>query len=279
MLQSLFRSSVAKATYYQTTFRSLSSFKMINIEETDKGYYIMDLNRKPVNSLNLELLQEMNIAIKELEADKKCRGAIITSKLPAFSAGLDLFEMYEPKLDRMEAFWREVQNMKFNYFGSPLVLMAAINGPCPAGGCMIAFSCDYRLFAEGKHTMGLNETQIGIAAPYWLAESMKLLTGHREAERLLALSILMKPQEALAKGIVDEVVAPGELMERTKQVMEKWLTIPDIGRIQTKMQLRKYFLEELEQRREEDLQSFIKGITNPKLQQLLGVYIQQLKQK
>ena len=257
--------------------RSLSTFKMLDIEETEKGYYIMNLNRKPVNSLNYELLKEMNTAVKELEQDKKCRGVIISSKFPVFSAGLDLFEMYEPKLERMEMFWKELQDMKLNYFGSSLLMMAAINGACPAGGCAIAFSCDYRIIAEGKHTMGLNETKIGLAAPYWLAESMKLLTGHREVERLLALSILMKPQEALEKGIVDEVVAPDQLLERTKEVMEQWLEIPDIGRIQTKKQLRKYFLEELQIRRDEDLQSFMKGVTNPKLQQLLGFYIQSLK--
>jgi len=259
--------------------RSLSTFKMLDIEETDKGYYIMNLNRKPVNSLNYELLSEMNIAVKELEQDKKCRGLIISSKFPVFSAGLDLFEMYDPKLERMEMFWKELQDMKINYFGSSLLMMAAINGACPAGGCAIAFSCDYRIIADGKHTMGLNETKIGLAAPYWLAESMKLLTGHREAEQLLALSILMKPQEALEKGCVDEVVAPDQLLDRTKEVMEEWLEIPDIGRIQTKKQLRKYFLEELHERRDEDLESFVKGVTNPALQKMLGFYIQSLKKK
>lgn len=250
---------------------------MLDIEETDKGYYIMNLNRKPVNSLNYELLSEMNVAVKELEQDKRCRGLIISSKFPVFSAGLDLFEMYDPKLERMEMFWKELQNMKLNYFGSSLLMMAAINGACPAGGCAIAFSCDYRIIADGKHTLGLNETKIGLAAPYWLAESMKLLTGHREAERLLALSILMKPQEALEKGCVDEVVAPDQLLDRTKEVMEQWLEIPDIGRIQTKKQLRKYFLEELHERRDEDLESFLKGVTNPALQKMLGFYIQSLK--
>ena len=87
--------------------RSVSSFKMLDIETTDKEYYIMNLNRKPVNSMNYELLKEMNQAIKELEADKKCRGVVISSKLPVFSAGLDLFEMYEPNVERMTAFWRE----------------------------------------------------------------------------------------------------------------------------------------------------------------------------
>jgi len=259
--------------------RCLSSYKMLDIETTDKEYYIMNLNRKPVNSMNYELLKEMNQAIKELEADKKCRGVVISSKLPVFSAGLDLFEMYDPNVERMTAFWRELQDMKINYFGSPLVMVGAINGACPAGGCAIAFSCDYRIMADGKHTIGLNETKIGLAAPYWLAESMKLLTGHREAERLLALSILMKPGEALEKGVVDEVLPLENVLDRGKEVMEEWLQIPDVGRAQTKKQFRKYFLEELKERRDEDLERFIKGVTSPQLQKLLGFYIQQLKKK
>lgn len=256
-----------------------NALKMINIEETGEGYSVLHMNRAPVNSLNYEFLQELNQAIKTLENEKSCRGAIVTSNLPVFSAGLDLFEMHNPEPERLEMFWKELQTLKLNLLTSPLVLIAAINGACPAGGCAIAFSCDYRIMAEGKHTIGLNETNLGLAAPFWLMESLKLLTGHREAERMLALSILLKPQDALVKGLIDEVVAPEDLLSRSKDEIKKWLAIPDIGRIESKRLVRRNFVEEFQRRRDEDLAVVIKGIENPKLQQVLGMYIEKLKQK
>jgi hypothetical protein len=37
----------------------------------------------------------------------------------------------------------------------------------PAGGCLLAMSCDYRVMVKNKFTIGLNETKLGIVAPFW----------------------------------------------------------------------------------------------------------------
>jgi 3,2-trans-enoyl-CoA isomerase len=41
----------------------------------------------------------------------------------------------------------------------------------PAGGCLLAMSCDYRVMVRNKFTIGLNETKLGIVAPYWFKVS------------------------------------------------------------------------------------------------------------
>ena len=55
---------------------------------------------------------------------------------------------------------------------SRLATVAAVNGASPAGGCMLAMSCDGRVMTEGSR-IGLNETLLGIVAPSWCG-----LTGH-----------------------------------------------------------------------------------------------------
>lgn len=41
-------------------------------------------------------------------------------------------------------------------------------GACPAGGCLLSLTCDYRVLADNpKYLMGLNETLLGIVAPFW----------------------------------------------------------------------------------------------------------------
>lgn len=43
-----------------------------------------------------------------------------------------------------------------------------MQGACPAGGCIIALSCDCRVLADNpKYRIGLNETLLGIIAPFW----------------------------------------------------------------------------------------------------------------
>ena len=65
--------------------------------------------------------------------------------------------------------------------------------------------------AEGKFTIGLNETQLGLAAPYWFTDSFKNTVGHREAERALGLGILYNPSDAKAVHLVDAVHPMEEL--------------------------------------------------------------------
>lgn len=44
----------------------------------------------------------------------------------------------------------------------------SLQGACPAGGCMMALSCDFRVLADNpKYHIGLNETLLGIVAPFW----------------------------------------------------------------------------------------------------------------
>jgi enoyl-CoA hydratase/carnithine racemase len=52
-------------------------------------------------------------------------------------------------------------------YGSPLATVAAIDGHAPAGGCLLSASCDERVMASGNFGIGLNETQLGIVAPFW----------------------------------------------------------------------------------------------------------------
>lgn len=47
-------------------------------------------------------------------------------------------------------------------------------GSSPAAGCMLSMTCDYRIMADNaRYSIGLNETQLGIIAPFW-SESINM---------------------------------------------------------------------------------------------------------
>lgn len=49
-------------------------------------------------------------------------------------------------------------------------------GHSPAGGCVLALCCDYRIIVDGKFKIGLNETKLGIVAPPWYKFSLLQIT-------------------------------------------------------------------------------------------------------
>eukprot|EP00128_Syssomonas_multiformis_P007125 Colp12_sorted_trinity150504_noHs@7428 len=237
-------------------------------------------NRKPVNSLSLELLSEMSDVITHLEKDKTVKGLILASNVPKiFSAGLDITEMYQPKDERIRAFWRSLQEAWLKLYNTRLATIAAIEGHSPAGGCMMAMSCDYRVMAEGPFAIGLNETQLGIVAPFWFRDVMVNTVGHRQAEKLLGLGLMVPSKDALSIGLVDQVVPMEQVMPTAQAEMAKWLKIPEAARSITKKALRKATVDKLLAQREGDVEDFVKFATAPQVQASLGAYLQALQSK
>lgn len=166
------------------------------------------MGRKPVNGLNTELLNELKTSLLEAQ-NSRCKGVIVTSSLPTvFSAGLDITEMYTTDKKKLADFWQALQDTWLTIYSLPVPIAAAINvqsttlqvllytrvsaifnetffstqGSSPAGGCLIALSSEYRVMVEGKHTIGLNETQLGMVAPKWFKDMYISVVGYRQAE-------------------------------------------------------------------------------------------------
>ena len=223
-----------------------------------------------------------------------------------FSAGLDLLELYQannPDREKLVTFWRSFQQVFIDLYSTRLATIAAIQGHAPAGGCMLAMACDYRIMAgspantnasanananansKKAGTIGLNETQLGIAAPYWLADLMVNTIGLRQAEISLGLGLLYSPEKAFDLGLVDHVVAASgdddddDFYEIALKEAIKWSKVPPFARYASKMWTRRDVVKKLEERREEDITSFCDFILNEDVQKNLGLYLQNLKRK
>nr|XP_056722313.1 enoyl-CoA delta isomerase 1, mitochondrial [Euleptes europaea] len=245
------------------------------------GVAVMKLKSPPVNSLSLELLTEFSISLEKLENDKACRGVILTSAVPQiFSAGLDITEMHGKSPEHYAEFWKAVQELWLKLYRSSLVTVAAVNGSSPAGGCLLALSCDYRLMADNpKYCIGLNETQLGIVAPFWFKDAMVSTIGHRATERSLQLGLLYPAPNALKVGLVDQLVPEEKIQDAATQVMAQWLATPDHARQITKSMMRKEAVERLLKHRDADVQNFVSFISRDSIQKSLQMYIEMLKQR
>ncbi|XP_074552456.1 enoyl-CoA delta isomerase 1, mitochondrial [Halichoeres trimaculatus] len=262
--------------------RNNSTTPKVKVEfDQSTGVAVMHLQNPPVNSLSLDFLTEICINVEKLEMDKSCRGLILTSSQPkVFSAGLDIMEMYGKSPERCGEFWRAVQEMWLKLYSSNMVVIAAINGSSPAGGCLMSLTCDYRIMADNpRYTIGLNETQLGIVAPFWFKDTLTNTVGHRTSEISLELGLLYNPQDALKIGMVDLLVPEDQVLTTAAQTMKKWLTIPDHARQITKSMMRKPTIEKLVSKREADIQNFVGFITKDSIQKSLRMYIEMLKKR
>ncbi|PNJ17013.1 ECI1 isoform 1 [Pongo abelii] len=241
----------------------------------------MKFKNPPVNSLSLEFLTELVISMEKLENDKSFRSVILTSDCPGvFSAGLDLTEMCGKSPAHYAEYWKAVQEMWLRLYQSNLVLVSAINGACPAGGCLMALTCDYRILADNpRYCIGLNETQLGIVAPFWFKDTLENAIGHREAERALQLGLLFPPAEALQVGIVDQVVPEEQVQSTALSTIAQWMAIPDHARQLTKAMMRKATASRLITQRDADVQNFVSFISKDSIQKSLQMYLERLKEK
>lgn len=258
---------------------SSSSDRLLLSMDDKTGVATVRMNKPPVNSLNLEFLTDFTIMLEKLENEKACKGLVLTSSNPKiFSGGLDIMEMYQPQPDRLLTFWRTFQEVWLKLYGSRLATIAAINGHSPAGGCLLAMCCDYRIMAP-NYSIGLNETQLGIIPPFWFIDLMVQCTGHRQAELCCQKGLMLTTEQAHKIGIIDEVVPSDQVEARAQEEIKSWIKIPEAARQLTKLQMRKPTMDKLLAKREEDIGHFRDLIMRESTQKALGFYLESLKKK
>ena len=142
--------------------------------------------------------QQLAAQLDELEKDRSVRGVVFRSGLQKdiFTAGNDITELYAPKtsLERYRDFWVTQNTFLAKLYRSRLVTVAAIRGACPARGCNLALSCDYRVMTDFGN-IGLNEVALGIPVPAYWAQLMQRTIGQRNAEKLLPYGVLATAEE------------------------------------------------------------------------------------
>lgn len=188
-------------------------------------------------------------------------------------------EMYKPTEKGLREFWSTLQDVWLKLYGSSYPTVAAISGHAPAGGCLLAMCCEYRVMCP-NFTIGLNETQLGIVAPTWFQATMANVLSRRETELALTLGRMFTTEEALKIGLIDELAADkNDALAKSAAFLEKFRKIPALARSLSKQSFRSQAINDLEEKREQDIQLFVFAVNQPKTQQSLEVYLNALKNK
>jgi len=287
-------------------------------EDDDGGnrIAIIRMNNKPVNALSMEMCKELSNAIKTVNEQQSTsdEGAaapvssiVISSSIPTiFSAGIDIKkELYQPNPKRLSEFWCSFQQLFLDIYGLPGTTISAVNGHAPAGGCMLSLACDYRIMTNNpKYRIGYNESKLGMTAPSWMSQQyIDAIGSHHKAELALLLGTLFTPQDALQIGLIDQLVDDDEVAndaayaaanaaangghDMNMNIVEmvaiqkaiEFNKIPLIARNNIKKLTRQPLLDQLNNNRQEDSDTFCNFVTSSKVQNFIEQYLNSLAQK
>ncbi|MFM6953426.1 MAG: enoyl-CoA hydratase/isomerase family protein [Sphingobacteriaceae bacterium] len=250
----------------------------IHVSVQDHIAYLT-LNRGSSNAINGEMVTELTDMIRNLEADEQVGGVILTGKEGFFSAGLDLIELYNYNEAQIKAFWTDFLTMVSALVGFKKPLISAIGGHSPAGGCVLAICSDYRIMAEGKYIIGLNEVPVGIIVPDSIFHIYAFWLGQAKAYQSLLEGKLFRADEALSIGLVDEVVAPTVLLTSAQRKMKQYIGFDWTTWQKSKQNLRKELLEKVRADQSDTLSEMLKQWWSPGTRSILQTIIQNLQKK
>lgn len=246
------------------------------------GIKVLRMDAPPVNALTREVMKDMITKVNVLKGDDDVKGVVLASARPnVFSAGLNIKEMEKPDPVKLREYLSLVQDLFLNLYAFPKPVVAAVAGAAPAGGCWLATLSDARVGLDSdKAVIGLNETQLGIIAPFYFAEPLSRLVGPRAAERMLQLGSLVTPRTALQLGIFDELHASKpEVETAAARIASQYVAVPAEARTLTKLGLRRPLVERLQRERAKELDSFTVMVTSPSVQREIGRYLASLSKK
>jgi enoyl-CoA hydratase/carnithine racemase len=205
----------------------------------------LSLNRPPANALNHELLRKLLAGIEQV-LDDGAKGLILSGQDGMFSAGIDVPQLLGMDRAAIFEFWSLMFDSSKALLTSPVPVVAALAGHSPAGGAVLAAHCDYRIAVDGPYKIGFNEVQVGLPLPATILMVFEELVGPRFARQLAMQGKMMTMGEALEVGLVDELLAADQLMNRVLEFLENLLALPPTAMNRTRLTAKANLIKSVE---------------------------------
>jgi enoyl-CoA hydratase len=186
----------------------------------------LTLNRPDkLNALSYELVRELRAAIRRAADDDEVKVTVVTGAGRAFSAGFDLSEEAESRVEGAER-WRRILaedvELTLELWSLPKPTIAAVRGWCLAGACELAMACDLIVAADDAR-FGEPEIRYG-SGPVTLL--LPFLIGQKKTNELLFTGDAIDAAEAKRIGLVNHVVAGDALDDAVEELVRKIAPTP-----------------------------------------------------
>lgn len=217
----------------------------------DDGIATLTLNNGKVNAISPDMIVAFNEALDRATQDKAI--VIITGQPGILSGGYDLKVMTSGPQNAINLV-AQGSTLARRMLSHPYPIIVACPGHAVAKGAFILLSADYRIGVEGPFNIGLNEVQIGMTMHHVGIELARDRLGKAAFQRSVINGEMFDPQGAREAGFLDRVVSVGELLSTALAVAAQFKKINMNAHRNTKLKVRKKFLETLDEAIELDKQ-------------------------
>jgi 2-(1,2-epoxy-1,2-dihydrophenyl)acetyl-CoA isomerase len=163
------------------------------------------------NAIDIEVRIALADAIEAADADEAIRAIVITGAGPAFCSGGDISTMERMAPDKAMHRLRLAQRVIRAIWNTPKPVLAAVEGPAFGAGAALAAACD-RVVAARDARFALTFINVGLSGDMGVFVSLPNRVGVARARQMLMLPATISAAEALAVGLVDAVVDPGDAL-------------------------------------------------------------------
>ena len=203
---------------------------MAFVEFEQRGHVgLITINRPEVlNALNLEVIEQLDDILLRAESQEDVHVIVITGAGRSFVAGADIGEMVNYTADDAKRFSHHGNNTMMHITRFPSPVIAAVNGFALGGGCELAMSCDIILAAgpnaEGKGgaKFGQPEVGLGITPGFSGTQRLPRRVGVAKAKELIFSGKQIGAEEAKRIGLVNEVYAAEELLNKAVEMAKSF---------------------------------------------------------
>lgn len=188
----------------------------VEVARSENVATIQFVSDSGVNILSSGVIAELGAAVERLAEDATVRFVVLRGIGKTFVAGADIEQM---------SHFTEADGLSFSKNGHhvfdglenmPQMTIAAINGAALGGGLEVALACDFRI-AAAPAKLGLPESRLGLIPGWGGTTRLSRLIGPARAKRLMFSGDTLTAADALALGVVDEVVPTSEDLDAATQ--------------------------------------------------------------
>jgi enoyl-CoA hydratase len=181
--------------------------EFVHRQRRDGGVEIVRVDRPPMNALSGELLDELAGAVESLGKDPDLKAVVVTGSERVFAAGAEIGELLGEG--------RLLANFRRAFDGLAALsrpVIAAVSGYALGGGLELALACDLRVASETAR-LGVPEILLGLFPAAGGTQRLPRLIGPARTKELIWSGRHVRPDEALAMGLVDRVVPAGQHLD------------------------------------------------------------------
>src|SRR4051812_20795614 len=180
---------------------------LVVTEPQADGVVVVRLDNGAMNALSGAVLERLRDVARAIASDAAVKAVVVAGGEKAFAAGADISEFSGPEQARAISV---VFGEAFDAVAAiPRPVIAAIRGYALGGGLELACACDFRVAGETAR-LGQPEILLGIIPGAGGTQRLTRLIGPARSKELIFSGRQVRAADALAIGLVDRVVAPGD---------------------------------------------------------------------